>query len=291
MEHWERVEQITVQPIRTQLHVPPIAWKGDTVGHIGGADTFFWVLEGECFLMIDQEAFLVEPGQLAFLPKGKKRTYTQMSPNFRMYEMGFFAAAGEENLMERLGMTQGDYVVEIHQREAMSRWFEDSCRVEMFRDPIYDVSWCANVLSIIEGYVRSRRAIPHRERELFQPVLDHMQTTLDQTVTTEELARLVPMQPTYFIRRFKAVFGHTPQEYRSRLRLFRAMRWLHSTDWSVEKVARSIGMEDASYFSRFFKKYCKITPREYRLLFHKSTSGGSSEENFSDSPVQPKVDK
>jgi AraC-like DNA-binding protein len=241
--------------------------------------------------MIDQEAFLVEPGQLAFLPKGKKRTYTQMSPNFRMYEMGFFAAAGEENLMERLGMTQGDYVVEIHQREAMSRWFEDSCRVEMFRDPIYDVSWCANVLSIIEGYVRSRRAIPHRERELFQPVLDHMQTTLDQTVTTEELARLVPMQPTYFIRRFKAVFGHTPQEYRSRLRLFRAMRWLHSTDWSVEKVARSIGMEDASYFSRFFKKYCKITPREYRLLFHKSTSGGSSEENFSDSPVQPKVDK
>ena len=54
-------------------------------------NSFFLVLEGECFLSIDNENYIIKPGQLAYLPKGKRRAYTHISKSFSMYEMAFSA--------------------------------------------------------------------------------------------------------------------------------------------------------------------------------------------------------
>ena len=291
MDSWKSLPEISVNPVSVQLHIPPIVWKGDSVGHIGVEDTFFWVLEGECYLMVEEEIYIVRPGQLAYLPKGRKRTYTQMSPRFVMYEMAFSVTTGGENLMERLHLTQGDLVVEIAYPEQMNGYFESSCRREMYRDPLYDVIWCGNVLRILEQYLQARQTLSRQNRAQFQPVLRYMQEGLCRRLSTEELANQIPMQPTYFIRKFKAAFGHTPQEYLNWMRLFQAQKLLVTTDWSMERIARRVGVEDASYFSRFFKKYCKTTPREYRSAFRKSPMGEFSADSAQNPPLQPKVDK
>ena len=82
-----KLKEITIRPEAIYLYVPPIVWKGDPLGHIGEKDLFFWVIEGECFLKIDNQNYIVHPGQLAYLPKGKMRTYTHVSERFTMYEM------------------------------------------------------------------------------------------------------------------------------------------------------------------------------------------------------------
>ena len=99
---------IHIIPKETAIYVPPMVWKGDPIGHIGTNDTFFFVLEGECFLKVESEYSVIKSGQLAFLPKGKMRSYTQVSNAFSMYEMSFSANVGERNLMEIFGMTDGD---------------------------------------------------------------------------------------------------------------------------------------------------------------------------------------
>ena len=94
--------------------------------------------------------------------------------------------------------------------------------------------------------------------------------TLDEFVldlSDEELAAAVHMQATYFIRRFSAAYGCPPQNYFRSLKLYRAMRTLATTDLPIEEIAREIGIPDTSYFSRFFKKHCHLTPREYRAAF------------------------
>jgi uncharacterized protein YabN with tetrapyrrole methylase and pyrophosphatase domain len=52
------LKNITIVPESVHLYIPPIVWKGDSVGHIGTFDVFFLVLEGECFLKIDSEQAL-----------------------------------------------------------------------------------------------------------------------------------------------------------------------------------------------------------------------------------------
>lgn len=264
------INKLSVKPIDVLLYVPPIVWKGDCVGHIGINDTFFFVLEGECFLSIDNEYSIIRPGQLAFLPKGKKRAYTHVSEKFCMYEMAFSAQADDKNLMEILGLSKSDFVVDIANREEMSALFENSCRRELFKNPLYDVTWCANIMNIIKIYAESHRKLSKKNSELFKPVLSYMNNNLTKQIKTEEMSALVYMQPTYFIKKFKECFGLPPSAYFSRLKLYKSMEFLVSTNDSIEHISARVGITDTSYFARMFRKNCGITPTEYRNAFRRN---------------------
>ena len=261
------LQELTVKPGNIFLYVPPVVWKGDSVGHIGERDLFFWVLEGECFLRIDSKSYIIRPGQLAILPKGKLRAYTHASQRFSMYEMSFEATANGANLMEMLGLTDDNYVVDIPDKNAMSLLFETSHRKELYKNPIYDVTWCANILSIIRIYAEERGKKAVSKDSVFKKALEYMAENLTESVRIKDLADLCYMQPTYFVKRFHEAVGMSPLAYFNRMRIYKAMELLSGTDLSIEEIARRTGISDTSYFSRVFKKHCNITPTEYRKEF------------------------
>ncbi len=263
------LNELSVEPVGVFLYVPPIVWKGDSVGHIGENDIFFWVLEGECFLSIDSQSYIVRPGQLAYLPKGKMRAYTHASERFSMYEMAFVAKANGEELMEVLGLGGQNFVVDIPNKEEMSFLFENSHRKELFKNPLYDVAWCANIINIIRIYAEERQKQSGKDSLIFKPVLEYMINNIDKLVKIEELSSLVYMQPTYFIKRFRKNYGIPPMAYLNRMRMYKAMGLLAGTDISIEEIARNVGVFDTSYFSRIFKKHCNVTPSDYRQEFRK----------------------
>lgn len=262
-----KIEKVTVKPNGIFLFVPPIVWKGDRVGHIGQNNTFFWVLEGECFLSIDGKSSIVKKGQLAFLPKGKHRAYTRVSERFIMYEMRFSARSDGQDIMEILGLCDGDYAVDIENVSEMSGLFESSCHEEMFRNPLYDVTFCSNIMRVISIYAAQRHKMMKNTGTNFRPVLDFMSKNLERVIKTEELAAVAFMQTTYFIRCFRKIFGLPPQGYLAKLRVSRAMELLISTVLPIEQISRSVGFRDVSYFSRVFKSHCGVTPSEYRKAF------------------------
>lgn len=264
------IHDLTLRPIAVYMHVPPAVWKGDRRGHIGSNDTFFWVLEGECFLTVGEKSTIVRPGQLAFLPKGVHRAYTHASERFAMYEMAFSASVNEgQNLMRFLQLAGGDPAVDIADKEKMSRLFEGSYRKELFKDPLYDVAWCSNLMEIIRLYTEAYRAQSGKARSDFAAVLQMMEQQIDRPLKTEELAAAVYMQPTYFIRCFKAAFGLPPQAYLARLRIYKAMRLLASSDLELDEIAAAVGFSDPAYFNKVFKRSCGISPKEYRKVFKK----------------------
>lgn len=263
------VSELNIVPIEVRLYIPPMVWKGDPVGHIGTNDIFFYILEGECFLNIDNQYYIARPGQLVFLPKGKHRAYTHSSKNLCIYEMAFSVEMQGDNLMQRLELSDSDFLVDITSAEEIKYLFENSYHVEMYKNPVYDIGWCANILNIIRIYAQARQQQAPADKDYFAPVIAYMKNHLDQAVSIEELAALVPMQPTYFIRRFKASYGMPPIAYLGQLRLYKAMELLSSTSFSMEQISTAVGILDSAYFARFFKKHCGVTPRDYRSTFRK----------------------
>ena len=261
------LDKVTVLPINVWLYGPPTVWKGDRLGHIGENDTFFYMVKGECFISIDSHSFMIKEGQLAFLPKGKMRMYTHVSEEFIMYEMAFSAEFGGENLMEYLELYDGDFAVDVKDKEKMCGYFEESCRKEMRRDPIFDLGWCANIIRIIAEYADAHRTKSGEDGKIFIPVVEYMLQNLEKSIKTQELAEIVYMQTTYFIRRFGAVYGISPQSYLAKMRMNKAMELLSSTEMPIEKISRAVGMPDTSYFSRVFKKHCGTSPGAYRAAF------------------------
>lgn len=83
--------------------------------------------------------------------------------------------------------------------------------------------------------------------------------------TVEELGRVVGMSRSAFARRFSELVGKTPLDYLTRWRMMLASERLIDTTLSVSEIARVLGYDSASAFTKAFRRIVRCTPREYRL--------------------------
>src|SRR5881397_3315062 len=78
------------------------------------------------------------------------------------------------------------------------------------------------------------------------------------------LARIAHVSEAHFIRTFRATFGETPNRYRQRRRVERAMWLLRSTDRSVTYICMDVGFSSLGTFSRVFRDIVGESPSAYR---------------------------
>jgi transcriptional regulator GlxA family with amidase domain len=70
-----------------------------------------------------------------------------------------------------------------------------------------------------------------------------------------------------FVRRFQKTTGYTPIKYVHALRLEEAKQHLETGTLPIEAVSSEVGYEDASFFSRLFRRSVGMTPAVYRRRF------------------------
>ncbi len=104
---------------------------------------------------------------------------------------------------------------------------------------------------------RGMRLRLHRARQLLADP-DASQLAL------ADVAAQAGMSPFHFIRRFAAVFGDTPHQYRIRMRLERARQLLALGEGSVTQVALSVGFESPAGFSTAFCRRFGEPPSAFR---------------------------
>lgn len=90
---------------------------------------------------------------------------------------------------------------------------------------------------------------------------------LDRAWTTAELAAYCNTSQRTLLRRFQDAAGMSPVQYAQQLRVERAKALLESTRLSLEDITGRCGYEDVSTFSKVFKRWTQVTPREYRVRF------------------------
>lgn len=83
-------------------------------------------------------------------------------------------------------------------------------------------------------------------------------------VEIEEMARCACMSRSHFNRVFFDNMGTSPSRYIAMRRIEKAKSYLQFSDLSVSAVGEKIGIEDVSYFIRFFKAHTGVTPLRCR---------------------------
>lgn len=102
-------------------------------------------------------------------------------------------------------------------------------------------------------------------QQRFAPILASIAEAPERPLALSRLAALADLHPTYLSNRFRAVFGQTPLQYQTGLRLRKAKQRLLAGE-SVNAVAASCGYEDPFYFSRLFRRHVGIPPSRYREI-------------------------
>jgi AraC-like DNA-binding protein len=95
------------------------------------------------------------------------------------------------------------------------------------------------------------------------PALYYVKQNFRFKIRNEVVSELCDMSPFRFSRSFRETYGITFQDYVIRYRILESCRLLKNPNTNITDVAYSIGFNDASYFSRTFRRYIGTSPSDY----------------------------
>ncbi len=106
-------------------------------------------------------------------------------------------------------------------------------------------------------------AVSRKRMELVE-IKNYLDEHYTEKVTLDDLAERFFINKFYLSKIFKETYGTTVNNYLISKRITRAKQLLRFTDMTVDEIGATVGMGDANYFSRMFRKVEGSSPSEYR---------------------------
>jgi len=94
-------------------------------------------------------------------------------------------------------------------------------------------------------------------------VADMLRRRHTERFTIAELAREAHLSRSRFMELFREEFGTSPGEFHRRVQMEKAVELAKHTGMTWEQIARHLGFDDPSYFSRAFKKVMGMSPSNF----------------------------
>jgi len=103
--------------------------------------------------------------------------------------------------------------------------------------------------------------------------LERMRSQACRGITVRGIADQLNVSPRTLELLFRDEIGTTPTAEIHRLRFAEASRLLKRTTMPMGRIAAVVGFADATAFSRFFRKFSGVSPREHRVGVADSRGG------------------
>ncbi|MBQ4087656.1 MAG: helix-turn-helix transcriptional regulator [Clostridia bacterium] len=216
-----------------------------------------YIKSGEVTVKTETETYLLKEGSVLLYRPGKLQDYRIGKRRTTYYWIHFTGAEAEKIL---------SFWKEVYYQVGALPELEKLCReyYEMYRTSgdfcdVYHEGCLIALLGLLCIQTKQQR---NRQTAKIKPALLAIEeyASLDNA----SLAKLCYMSKYHFIKLFKTAMGVTPGQYKSQKLTEQAKHLLLYTDMKVEEIAKYVGVEDALYFSRMFKKQTGMAPSVYR---------------------------
>ncbi|MDG0790530.1 AraC family transcriptional regulator [Cohnella ginsengisoli] len=105
-----------------------------------------------------------------------------------------------------------------------------------------------------------------RKEDVVASVVDYVSRHLQESVlTVEQIAEHIGLSPNYARTIFKDILQISLSDFILGLRIEKAKKLLHSTDWPITQIMDSAGFQTKSHFFTVFKKATGMTPMQFRF--------------------------
>ena len=159
--------------------------------------------------------------------------------------------------------------------------YYDHSRVE-FTKEVYNaqsVEQCEEILRKIARFFSERDQEPERTLSpLVRKIITDVDTDLKEPLTLQYFSEKLGVNGSYLSNLFRRETGKTITQYVTDQRLKHAENLLRYTNKPVRSVAVEVGIGDAQYFSRLFRKKTGMKPTEYRRKYQSAADTGQPEE-------------
>ena len=107
------------------------------------------------------------------------------------------------------------------------------------------------------------KTVSRKRLELVE-IKNYLDEHYTERIVLDDLVERYYINKYYLTKIFKETYGSTINGYIIAKRITRAKQLLRFTDMTVDEIGNAVGMGDANYFSRTFRKVEGVSPREYR---------------------------
>jgi len=218
--------------------------------------SYSFLLEGEVLVSVEDKNILISAGQFILVPENQ----TIVIKHFK----GCRGFTGGFTLNE---LKDASYpVLRTKEPILQSFWFDDAVfmgallkRMQVAADD-KDKAFLQSGMDLILSQLRPGGQVAAIPEKFLQMVFEKEHVML----SVSDYAEKLQVTPNYLNKTVKAHTHRTAIDWIEIARLNVAKKLLKDNEVPIADVARLSGLDDQSYFSRFFKKKTGLTPSQYR---------------------------
>ncbi len=120
------------------------------------------------------------------------------------------------------------------------------------------------LITELDRAVNVRSGVPSGESNLIHHTRAFVKHRVDEKITLAQMAANAGCSIPTLTRQFNKHLGCSPMQWVLRYKMEHAAELLRSTGLRVDEIGERVGISDAYYFSRIFKKIKNLSPSEYR---------------------------
>jgi len=130
-----------------------------------------------------------------------------------------------------------------------------------------------DALSRLVGGARNTAGCYEGDSRSLREALDYLRSHFSDVVSLDDVAMAAGVSSAHLSRLFRQELQLSFSDYLRSLRMEEAQRLLSEASLSIKEIGYAVGYHDANYFSRVFKRWAGVRPREYSA--YSSLSGGA----------------
>lgn len=250
----------------------------------GSGDYLFLLFKTPMKIYRGKQFSITQENACILYTPGHEQHY-QAVQKFRNSYVHFWCS---ENLGEKYGIMQNT-IFYPQNTEEIDEYIRRLQREYITKDPYaaeYEETLVRQMLITASRGMRlhQKTAEPEGLYREFQELRLDMLSHYEKEWTIEKLCEMANMEKSQFYSYYKKFFSSTPHNDLIEVRLDKAKNLLTNQALSIGQTAEICGFSNLSHFSRYFKKHCGCSPKEWRLGSQQNNGNYGSRTDSSNYP-------
>lgn len=152
---------------------------------------------------------------------------------------------------------------------------DTSCNADVFNDALENVdkvdrTYLFDIIKVIANTIQSvfyEHILKYKNKDVWYKINEYIYMNFDKNISLDIIAEQLSVSVQTLCRTAKQYSGKTVGELIAEKRIEKAKYYLENTAVQISSISKNIGIEDNSYFSRFFKKHTGMSPIDWRSKF------------------------
>lgn len=227
-----------------------------------------YCINGYGMSRIEQTTYHISPGDFFIIPA--KSPFSYHADELKPWSIFWFFFKGDTiegiaDIFIRSNKTHKGFLPYNEERVKLFNKIYQYLERGYGQENIAFMNMCLlNLVSSLVLVTADKDKTPDKTQSVINSTVLFMKEQVNKNLSLSDLAANVHMSVSHFSAMFKKKTGIAPINYYNNIRMDKACEYLKFTDVLVKEIAFKLGILDAHYFNRLFKKTIGLTPNAYR---------------------------